>query len=187
MGEPVTLATYDEYLALEAQSDVKHEYIDGLVVAMAGGTLEHARLAAKVLQLLGRALDGRACRVFGSDARVRVRKTNRSTYPDVTVVCGEILRADDDKEAIANPIVLVEVLSESTERSDRGEKFAHFRRLPSLREYVLVSPDAQMVEVFRRTDAGWLLVEAARGESARLDSIDGAIEVEDLFRDAIAE
>lgn len=185
MGEPARRTTYDEYLALEARSDTKHEYVDGVVVAMAGGTLEHARLAAEVVHLLRGSLEGRPCRIFGSDARVRVVETNRSTYPDVVVVCGEVARAPDDREAITNPVVLVEILSETTERSDRGEKFAHFRRLASLREYVLVSPDLQTVEVFRRTDAGWLFAEADRRGELRLESIDVTIAVESLFRDAL--
>jgi len=103
----------------------------------------------------------------------------------VSVVCGELERASDDREAISNPLLLVEVLSESTERSDRGEKFAHYRRLASLSDYVLVSQSEQRVECFHRTESGWMLTEAGPGEQLRLASIDGSSDVDALYRDAL--
>ncbi|NOY94511.1 MAG: Uma2 family endonuclease [Deltaproteobacteria bacterium] len=185
MAELAAQASYADYLALEAESDEKHEYIDGLILAMSGGTLEHGRLAMAAGHLLTRLLEGKPCRVFSSDARVRVESTNRSTYPDVSVVCGELERASDDHEAIANPLLLVEVLSESTERSDRGEKFAHYRRLESLSDYVLISQSERRVECFHRTDAGWMLTEAGAGERLHLASIEGELDVDALYKDTL--
>jgi len=187
MGEPATRATYAAYLALEGASGEKHEYIDGVIVAMSGGTIEHARVASKLSYLLQRALEAKPCRVFSSDARVRIEETNRSTYTDVTVVCGEIHRAKDDDQAITNPVLVAEVLSESTERADRGEKFAHYRRLAALTDYVLVSPDVQRVEVFHRENNAWVLREARRGQTIELPALGVTLDVEELFREAIAE
>lgn len=177
--------TYSEYLAFEEAADAKHEFVDGRVVAMAGGTLEHSRLQGEVVYQLRRQLEGSGGRVLSSDGRVRIERTNNARYPDVSVVCGEVVRAADDPEGLANPVLLVEVLSPSTERSDRGEKFAHYKRIESLREYVLISQDDPRVEVFRRTDDGWLLNEAGVGETLELRSIGVTLEVDALYRDRI--
>jgi Uma2 family endonuclease len=157
--------TYAEYLDAEAKSEVRHEYLNGEVWEMAGGTPEHFALAAAMIGELRAALRGKPCRTFTSDLRVRILDTGLSTYPDVSVVCGQLETAADDKDAITNPIVLVEVLSEATEAYDRGAKWAHYRRIPSLREYVLVSQPEPLVEVFRRGEPGrWELLEARSGE-----------------------
>jgi len=155
--------SYAEYLAAESASVTKHEYLRGEVYAMAGGTPTHAGLAMAVGVALSNALAGRSCRVFSSDLRVRVDETDLSTYPDVTVVCGRFESAEIDVDAATNPIVIVEVLSDSTEAYDRGEKFAHYRRLSSLREYLLVSQREPRLEVYSKNDAGaWVLSEAGR-------------------------
>ena len=186
--------TYREYLSAEQKAEVKHEYLRGEVFAMAGGTIEHGRLAMSIGRELGVALRGRPCAVLSSDVRVRVEATDRSTYPDVTVVCGKRETAKDDPDALVNPSVIVEVLSDSTEADDRGEKFAHYRRLPSLREYVLVSQHAPRIEVYRR-DVGagaaqpqdeWILAEATTGQSARLPSLGIELSVDEIYRDPLA-
>ena len=181
-----TQMSYAEYLAGEGAAEVKHEFIRGEVFAMAGGTPEHGRLAISLAQALMNALQGRPCAVFSSDVRVRIEATNRSTYPDLSVVCGKRQTAKDDRDAITNPIVVVEVLSDSTEASDRGEKFLDYRHLPSLMEYVLVSQRAPRLEVFRREGDHWTLYEAAAGESIRLSSLDVSLSVDDVFRDPTA-
>lgn len=174
--------TYDEYLALEARSETKHEYVRGEMLAMAGGTPEHAALATAMAIALGIALRGRPCRVYSSDLRVRVRETDLATYPDVTVVCGRLETADDDRHAAANPIVLVEVLSESTEAHDRGTKFAHYRHLASLREYVLVAQHERRIEVYRRNPEGrFELFEAGAGETFELTSIGATVAVDEIY------
>lgn len=179
--------TYAEYAAAEAKSDVKHEWLNSEVFAMAGGTPEHAGLAAGVIGELRTALRDRPCRVFSSDLRVRVQATGLVTYPDASIVCNKIETDHDDPQAIVNPVVLVEVLSDSTEAYDRGEKFAHYRRIPSLREYVLVSQHERRIEVHRRNDAGrWELYEAGPGESVELASVGCRLSVDDVYRDPLA-
>lgn len=165
------IMTYAEYLAREATSELKHEYLRGDVWAMAGGTPTHARLCASLAWVFRQRLQGKPCVPYSADLRVRIEQTDRSTYPDLTIVCGAEQTASDDTNAITNPTVIVEVLSESTERSDRGEKFAHYQRLASLQEYVLVAQDSQRVEVFRREGKTWVLSIYEAGATVRLDSL----------------
>ncbi len=169
-------------------SAIKHEYLRGQVFAMAGGTPEHAALAMAVGAALSLALAGRRCRVFGSDLRVRVEATDLTTYPDLTVICGSFEPADSDPNAATNPTLIVEVLSDSTEAYDRGEKFAHYRRLPSLSEYVLVSQHEPRLESYRKSGAGeWVLSEAGAGQSLILASLEGVrLETDAIYRDPLA-
>ena len=178
--------TYAQYLELERGSLEKHEYLRGQVWAMSGGTPSHAQIAANVTAALAAFLKGRPCGVFSSDLRVRVVETDRSTYPDVTVVCGKRQLAPDDENAVVNPTLIVEVLSDSTEASDRGEKFAHLQRLPSLKEYVLVSQREQRVEVFRRGEgATWTLLPFTSGR-VDLKSVDAFLELAEVYADPTA-
>ncbi len=177
---------YAEYLAREANSDVKHEYVNGEVYAMAGGTIEHGALIFQVGGLIRAALANGPCIGFSSDVRVRISAFNRSYYPDLSVVCGKVERASDDSQAIVNPTVIVEVLSESTELYDRGEKSWHYRTLPSLREYVLVSQDKKRVEVFERGANGtWVLREAGPNEGIRVASISLDLSVNEIYQGQI--
>lgn len=178
--------SYPEYLALEERSESKHEYLRGEAWAMAGGTVEHGRLQMAFATQLAIALRGKPCVVLSSDVRVRVDETDRTTYPDVSVVCGPREVSPLDPLAITNPIVIVEVLFEGTERDDRGQKFAHYRRLPSLREYVLISQDLRRIEVFRRSDEGWVLSEAGAGERFELRSVSALIDVDAVYFDPAA-
>ncbi len=186
---PPTRMTHVEYLALEAKGDTKHAYVNGEVFAMAGGTVEHGALAAAVIAALTVALQGRPCRVLSSDVRVRVKATGLSTYPDVSVVCNKVETDADDENGVLNPSLIVEVLSDSTEAYDRGEKAAHYRRLPSLREYVLLSQHEARIEVHRRNERdNWELVaEARKGERAELHAGGDAIilDVDALYRDPL--
>jgi Uma2 family endonuclease len=118
---------------------------------------------------------------------VKVQATGLATYPDATVVCSQLETTPDDPQAVVNPVVLVEVLSDSTEAYDRGERFAHYRRIPSLREYVIVSQREQRIEVHRLNEAGrWELHESAAGESVELASIGCHLSVDDVYRDPLA-
>jgi Uma2 family endonuclease len=174
--------SYADYLAAEAKSDVRHEYLGGEVWAMAGGTPEHGALAAATIGQLLQGLRGKPCRTFTSDVRVRIPQTGLSTYPDVSVVCGQLETAEDDADAIVNPVVLVEVLSDSTEGYDRGAKWAHYRRIPSLREYVLVSQAEPLIEVFRRAESGrWELLEGRAGETVELASLGVRLDVSAVY------
>lgn len=191
MGEPAVQphVSYADYLELEAKSATKHEWLDGVVYDMAGGTLEHAGLAAAVIRRLGNQLEGKPCRVFTADLKIRVLATGLCTYPDVSVICGRPqMDPESSGNVVTNPTVLVEVLSDSTEAYDRGEKFAHYRRIPSLREYVLVGQKTPLIEVFRKNEAGlWVLVaEAGAGEAAALESVGCTLAVDDVYADPLA-
>lgn len=196
MAEPArATVSYAEYLVLERASETKHEYLDGEIVAMAGGTPDHARLAAAMIGSLGTALAGRRCALFTSDARIWVPRSRRALYPNVSVVCGRLERDDEDGDAITNPTVIVEVLSPSTEAYDRGEKFRHYRQIASLREYVLVSYASPVVEVWRRDEGhatptridAWKPSEVVAGEKIRLASLDVVVDLDDLYRNPLAD
>lgn len=186
MAEPAgRRASYAEYLALEAASETKLEYVSGKVLAMAGGSVEHGRLVSRLTVLVSAALGGRPCVVLPADVRVRIRVADRATYPDLHVVCGEVERDPEDDHAVVNPTVVIEVLSESTAESDRGDKFADYRRLRSLREYVLVSQRERRVDVYRRDGRRWVLDEHLRGEQVKLESIDVTVAIDDLYVDGL--
>jgi Uma2 family endonuclease len=178
--------TYAEYVASEAASSAKREFIRGQVYAMAGGTPEHGALAAAVIGELREALRGKPCRVYSSDLRVRIPDTDMATYPDASVICDRLETASDDPNAAINPKLLVEVLSESTEAYDRGSKAAHYRRIPSLQEYVFVAQDEPRIEVYRRNnEGGWVLHEARLGERLELRSIGVSLDVSAVYENPL--
>jgi Uma2 family endonuclease len=156
--------TYEEYLAYERDSDLKHEFEAGEIFAMAGGSPRHSALASRVSAALENPRPS-GCTAFQSDMRVRVLVTGRATYPDVSMVCGpiELDPADRSGTTITNPTLLVEVLSPSTEEVDRGSKWRDYQLIPSLQEYVLVSQERR-VEVFRRLTAeSWEYLDVREG------------------------
>jgi Uma2 family endonuclease len=156
--------TFADYLALERESETKHEFDAGEIAAMSGGTARHSALAVNVTVALMTARPS-GCTVFQSDMRVRVVATGRATYPDVSMVCGPIEHDRDDaaRTTITNPALLVEVLSVTTEKGDRGNKWMHYQQIPSLQEYVLVSEEPR-IEIFRRTASNtWEYVEVREG------------------------
>jgi Uma2 family endonuclease len=172
----------EEYLAFERGSADKHEYVDGEIFPMSGGTYEHSLLASNVARELGNALADRPCDVHGPDMRIKVAATNRFFYADASVVCGEPVFADDARDNVLNPKVVVEVLSDSTERYDRGEKFAHYRRIEALREYVLVSQSEPLVEHFsRQADGTWLYRALGPGDELVLPSLGCAVSVDRIY------
>jgi Uma2 family endonuclease len=178
--------TYAEYLAFEELSPVRHEYLDGEIYAMAGGSPDHAALAGAVIGLLGgRARQG--CRAFTSDLRVRIAGTGLTTYPDVSFVCGATERSPEDPLAVTNPVLLVEVTSNSTEEYDRGEKLRHYRDLPSVCEVLIVSHREPRVSLHRREPGGWRTLEARRGEVLELTSIGAELAVDELYREGLED
>jgi Uma2 family endonuclease len=178
--------TYAEYVAIANDSELKYEYFAGELVAMARGTVEDARLIGRATALFDRALEGRPCIVLPSDLRIRIRAADRSTYPDLHIVCGQPERDPDDDHAIVNPTVIVEVLSDSTAGLDRTEKFAAYRRLVSLREYVLVSQRERRIEIYRRREnRRWQLDDHGAGDRLRLESLAIDLAVDDLYVDRI--
>ena len=171
---------FDAYLALESRSDVKHEWINGLVYAMSRGTPEHGRLTAAIVRALPQTAD---CRVYSSDTLLYVENAQHSTYADASIVCGAILtRGAKDKsgkrlgEAITNPTVVVEVLSRSTEQRDRNERFVLFQQVDSLEEYVLLSQDEPRIEVRRRAGRSWTFEVKGAGEAVRIHGCDIAVD-----------
>lgn len=176
--------TYAEYLALEETSNVKHEYLGGQIYAMAGGTPVHAALGAGFVGLLFGQLMRGPGRAHSSDPRVRVRSTGLATYPDVTVVCGPRSVDPDDANAVTNPTLIAEILSDSTADYDRGEKFAHYRQLESLQHYVLVGQDPENPEVVVRTrqESGeWIERSYGQGQTVNLPAISASLSVEELY------
>lgn len=167
--------TYADYLEAEAASDAKHEWFNGAVYAMSRGSPEHARLSARITRILGNALAA-DCEVYSGDMMLYVADIKLSTYADASVVCGPLETITVKKngkslgEGVTNPIVIVEVLSDSTERYDREEKFGYYRTLPSLQEYVLITQDEPLIEVFRQPVAGgaWTCERAGAGGSVTI-------------------
>ncbi|MEJ7729855.1 MAG: Uma2 family endonuclease [Polyangiaceae bacterium] len=180
------ILTYADYLEAEHRSESKHEWHAGVIVAMSGGTIEHARLGSAMQLLLGKALAGRPCVVLSPDARVRIVAADRSHYADALVVCTRIEHAPDDADAVTNPVVIAEVLSPRTEGYDRGEKARNYRLLPSLREYVLVSSGEPLVEVWEPDGRTWRTREYIAGEVVELRSLGIALSVDELYRDPLA-
>lgn len=156
-AEPKLYLTAEDYLALERESVEKHEYIDGRIAAMVGGSDEHGLIQVGVTSLLRAALRGRGCYVYPSDVRIGIPAANVYTYPDTSVICGARQFGDGRRDTLLNPTLLVEVLSPSTESHDRGRKFGYYRQIPSLQEYVLVAQDTPMIEHYiRQADGTWL-------------------------------
>lgn len=177
--------TPEEYLQLEKQSDVKHEYIDGYAYAMAGANDAHVTVSLNLATLLRSHVRGSDCRVFISDMKARIEKLNRYYYPDVMVTCDE--RDKENTKEKKFPCLIVEVLSDSTEAFDRGDKFADYQLLETLQEYVLINVKRQRVECFRRNSEGlWVLQSyTAEDKSFQLQSINFEGEMSALYEDVV--
>ena len=178
--------TFDDYLRVEDDSVIRHEFLDGSIWAMAGGTPEHARICANVIALLNVALQARPCSVYTTDLRIRVRTTGLATYPDVSVICGRLeLDPDDPKRHTAlNPRLLVEVLSPSTEEYDRGEKFENYQQIESLEEVVFVHHDERKITAWRRRGPSWRATEYTDGVVPL--SLGGELSIAAVYRDPMA-
>jgi Uma2 family endonuclease len=179
--------TVDEWRALErTSSDIKHEYIDGQVYAMSGGSLAYGRIASNAVRTLEDALarKGKACDVYNSDVATRL-SPRRYTYPDASVTCDERDRPAPDKTDVQAPCVIVEVLSDSTEAYDRGRKFGLYRACPTVQEYILVATRYQAVEVYRRTPQGWAIYQSyGPGDEIELTSLDVRFSFAALYKNA---
>jgi Uma2 family endonuclease len=179
--------TLAEYLSLEENSPIRHEYLEGEIYAMAGGTPDHAALAATVLRLIGSQLP-HGCRAFSSDLRVRIESTGLSTYPDAAVICGKTRRSVDDPLAVVNPVLLVEVTSRSTEEYDRSMKLEHYQSLSTLREVLIVSHrDAELTLYSRSSDGIWRSSIARAGDFIDLACIGGKLVVNEVYRDGLED
>ncbi|HWE36618.1 MAG TPA: Uma2 family endonuclease [Isosphaeraceae bacterium] len=162
----------EEYLVHERRAQLRHEYRDGVITAMAGTSREHSLILMNLARDVGVQLRHRPCEVHGSDLRVAVTAAGLDTYPDLTIVCGEPQFLDNQFDTLLNPTVVIEILSPSTEDDDRGEKFERYKRLESLREYVLVAQDRARVERFTRRGDEWVLAE--------FDSLDDVLRLESI-------
>lgn len=176
--------SYEEYLALERETDLRHELLDGEARAMGGGTILHSAIKSNLTALFHSALRGRPCRPYDADMKVHVEETGLFTYPDLSVICGPPIRSKVDRDAATNPILLAEVLSRTSEGWDRGGKFAHYRRSPSLKHYLLVSTDTVRVEIYTREEDGrWVLSEHGAGEQVEIPALGVALSVDELYAD----
>lgn len=151
-SNPVTKISEEQYLAIDRAAEFRSEFVDGEMFAMSGGSLRHARLQRNLLFELQSPLRDTGCEAFTSDMRVRVPATRMYAYPDVTVICGKPVLADEQQDILLNPVVIFEVLSPTTEKYDRGLKFQHYRAIESLKDYILVDQNQVLVEQFTRQD-----------------------------------
>lgn len=178
--------TPQEYLDWEEQQPIKYEYINGEVYAMTGGTLAHNSIALNLASNLKTHVRGKGCKVFMADAKLGVSEKGPFHYPDVMVTCDE--RDKNAKKVIYHPSIIVEVLSPSTESFDRGKKFQQYRRISTLKEYVLISAEQLTVEAFRLNDRGiWELYTYMEGEEMYLNSVDFRCAIELLYEDVVLE
>lgn len=175
--------TVEEYLAREREAEYKSEYLNGEIFAMAGASRPHNLIAGNIYGELYIQLKNRSCNVYPSDMRLKVSRTSLYTYPDVMVVCGEEQFDDDDEDTLLNPTLIVEVLSKSTERRVRGEKFEHYSKLGSLQEYLLVAQNRPRLELFTKQGVGrWLLAEfESLDEVVKLTSINCELALKDVY------
>ena len=178
-----TIFTPEEYLVSERKATVKSEYINGEILAMSGASLAHTRITADIVTELNNQLRGGECEVISNDMRVKTGPKGAYFYPDVVVFCGEPEVEDNVFDTLLNPILVIEVLSPSTEVYDKGEKFRHYQELTSLREYVLVSQDRVRVEQYRLAKTQWVQTEFCAPEDVLpLVSIGCELPLRDIYR-----
>jgi Uma2 family endonuclease len=177
--------TVEEYLEAESKSLEKHEYYNGEIFAMAGATVEHNRIVSNSLVELGIKLKDKNCVPYASDLRIKAEQSKLYTYPDISIICGEIQKSDDLFDTVTNPTVLIEVLSESTKDYDRGTKFLMYRNIPNLQEYILIdSMGAIKVEKYSKNNDGtWQLSDYENiSDIIELKSVGIEIVLEDIYR-----
>jgi Uma2 family endonuclease len=175
--------TPEEYLAIERTSQQKNEYFNGEIFAMGGASERHNLIVGNVFASLHIQMKGKPCKVYSSDMRVKISATGLYTYPDVVGLCGEAIFDDEQQDTLLNPNIIIEVLSKSTEGYDRGEKFAHYRKIKSVKEYVLISQDKSRLEHYmRQRDNQWLMSEVTQWEEmVDLPSINCTLLVSDVY------
>ncbi len=177
--------TYADYVALEAISSSKHEFLDGEIYAMAGGSEEHSALAAEMLRALGNLLGDSPCRAHTSDLRIYVESAGLATFPDGSVICGSLQQhAQGPAVTALNPMILVEVTSDSSEDYDTGTKLEYYRTIPTLRDYVIVSHRERRIAVHSRTaEGGWTSRDSHKGERVHVSSLDAYL-VDEIYRNS---
>lgn len=172
----------EEYLEMERKSPIKSEYYMGEIFAMAGAKRNHNLIVTNLLRELSIYLKSKPCEVYPSDMKVKNARDSFYTYPDVTVVCGKPEFLDDKQEVLLNPQLIFEVLSESTEKYDRGGKFALYRNIPSIQEYILVSSDEMKIESFLRNGDTWSFRESKLNESFLIQTLDLSLVLDEVYQ-----
>ena len=182
-AQPHFFLTANDYLAWERQQETRHEYLEGQIFAMTGASRAHNMLCANILASLHGQLRGKPCEIYVNDMRVKVSETGMYTYPDLVAACGEPRFEDQAVDTLLNPVLIIEVLSDSTERYDRGAKFTHYRSVESLKEYLLVSQNESRVEHYVRQPGNhWLLTEYQEGQDRiDLDSLDSHVTLAEIY------
>ncbi len=188
MQSAINICTVEEYLELEQTSEIRHEYLGGQVFAMSGGSKEHNTISLNIASRLRSDLRGGSCRVFMADMKVNIRVISQNKniyyYPDVVVSCDS---DDQDRFSLNYPCLIIEVLSPSTEITDKREKLVNYRDLESLKEYVLVSQDETKVEVYRKDNQGnWLMQTLGKDDELHLDSIKLTLTMAEIYEDVIS-
>ena len=179
-----TIMTTEEYLQLERVSEVKHEYFEGEIFAMVGASLNHNQISGNIFGELRSQLKQSSCSPFVNDLRVKVQEIDKYTYPDIVIVCGDIeLEKESGMETLLNPVVIIEVLSNSTEAYDRGTKFHHYQIIKSLQEYILVSQHSCLVEKFiRSNDDEWIYLSCDNVEKTiSIESVKCELMLSDIY------
>lgn len=182
-SERKTLLTPEEYLAIERKSEIKHEYFAGEMFAMVGASKRHNLISANIIRILGNQLLDRPCNVYPSDMRVKVSATGKYTYPDVVVACEEEKFDDAENDTLLNPVVIIEILSESTEAYDRGRKFEQYQTIESLTEYLLVSQEPYRIEQYvRQSNREWRYSEYHDADDvAKINIIGCELVIKDVY------
>lgn len=180
---PKHFITPEEYLRRENDAEFRSEYFRGEMFAMAGASANHNLIVGNCVQTLGQQLKKKPCRVYPSDLKLRIEATGLFTYPDLSVVCGEPQLESEGGDVLLNPVVLVEVLSDSTEAYDRGKKFEHYRTIPSLKHYVLIAQDRHSIDCFSRQANGSWLLTSCQGldEKVELDAIGSELVAAEVY------
>lgn len=178
--------TLEEYLAIEEVAEQRHEYHNGTIIAMAGSTGNHSLIANSTRRAVDNAIDkaNKDCFVFDSDMKTLIEKYNKSVYPDASVVCGDIEYTNENETVLTNPILLIEVLSKSTKKYDKGEKFEMYRSIPSFKEYMIVYQTVPKVQTWYKEDHDLWRIGNAEGidKSIKLHSIGITVALKDIYK-----
>lgn len=178
--------SYQDYINVEEATGIKHEYHQGTVVAMSGGTIEHSLISKSVLVLLDNALKQKKknCKLLNSDAKLHIETSNKFLYPDAMVICGEIEKPKNEVSSVVNPTVIIEVLSKSTEAYDRGDKFYFYRQVPSLKEYILIDQYKPLADIHTKNGDFWSIKRVqGLGSKLEITSLEMYLDLSDVYQD----
>ncbi len=175
--------TAAEYLAMEKEADTKHEFFQGEIFAMAGASITHVIISTNLIVQIASKLKGNPCQPYGSDMRIHIPENTLFTYPDISIICGEVIPSRDDEDTAIEPVVLIEILSPSTKNYDRGGKFKLYRDIPSLKEYILVDSEVIGIEAFRLNAGGHWELEEYKTENSVLaiNTVSLSIPVREIY------